>query len=102
MPASDGSWVRVCAARVEPARGIAVTIEPTTMQERLDLFARAHALSNRERDIVRELSTGAATAEIAEHLFLSPFTVQDHLKAVFEKTGVHSRKSLLARATGAE
>jgi DNA-binding CsgD family transcriptional regulator len=102
MPASDGSWVRVSAARVEPVGGIAVTIELTTMQERLELFARAHALSNRERDIVRELSTGAATAEIAEHLFLSPYTVQDHLKAVFEKTGVHSRKSLLARATGAE
>ena len=101
MPALDGSWVRVSASRVEPARGIAVTIEPTTMQERLDLFARAHALSNRERDIVRQLSTGAATAEIAEHLFLSPYTVQDHLKNVFEKTGVHSRKSLLARATGA-
>ena len=101
MPASDGSWVRVSAARVEPARGIAVTIEPTTMHERLDLFARAHALSNRERDIVRELSTGAATAEIAERLFLSPYTVQDHLKAVFEKTAVHSRKALLARATGA-
>ena len=101
MPASDGSWVRVSAARVDPAGGIAVTIEPTTMQERLELFARAHALSNRERDIVRELSTGAATAEIAERLFVSPYTVQDHLKAVFEKTGVHSRKALLARATGA-
>jgi DNA-binding CsgD family transcriptional regulator len=71
------------------------------MHERLDLFARAHALSNRERDIVRELSTGAATAEIAERLFLSPYTVQDHLKAVFEKTAVHSRKALLARAIGA-
>jgi DNA-binding CsgD family transcriptional regulator len=90
------------AARLEPGGGIAVTIEPTTTRERLDLFARAHALSNRERDIVQELTTGAATAEIAEHLFLSPYTVQDHLKAVFEKTGVHSRKSLLARATGAQ
>jgi DNA-binding CsgD family transcriptional regulator len=101
MPASDGSWVRVSAARVEPAHGIVVTIEPTTMEERLDLFARAHALSTREREVVLELSSGAATAEIAERLFVSPYTVQDHLKSVFEKTGVRSRRSLLARATGA-
>ncbi len=101
MPASDGSWVRVSAARVEPAHGIVVTIEPTTMDERLDLFARAYALSARERDVVLELSRGAATAEIASRLFVSPYTVQDHLKSVFEKTGVRSRRSLLARATGA-
>jgi DNA-binding CsgD family transcriptional regulator len=100
MPASDGSWVRVSAARVEPAQGIVVTIEPTTAEERLDLFSRAHALSTRERDVVDELSRGAATAEIATRLFVSPYTVQDHLKSVFEKTGVRSRRALLARATG--
>ncbi|HWM17236.1 MAG TPA: helix-turn-helix transcriptional regulator, partial [Microbacterium sp.] len=101
MPASDGSWVRVSAARVEPTQGIVVTIEPTTMDERLDLFTRAYALSARERDVVVELSRGAATAEIASRLFLSPYTVQDHLKSVFEKTGMRSRRSLLARAAGA-
>ena len=100
MPASDGSWVRVSAARVEPARSIVVTIEPATLDERLDLFARAHALSTRERQVVDELSRGAATAEIASRLFVSPYTVQDHLKSVFEKTGVRSRGALLARATG--
>lgn len=100
MPASDGSWVRVSAARVEPARGIVVTIAPTAAEERLDLFARAHALSARERDVVEELSRGAATADIASRLFVSPYTVQDHLKTVFEKTGVRSRRALLARATG--
>ena len=100
MPASGGSWVRVSAARVEPTRGIVVTIEPTTAEERLDLFARAHALSAREREVVEELSRGAATVEIASRLFVSPYTIQDHLKAVFEKTGVRSRRALLARATG--
>ena len=86
---------------MEPAHGIVVTIEQATMEERLDLFARAYALSARERDVVLELSRGAATAEIASRLFVSPYTVQDHLKSVFEKTGVRSRRSLLAHATGA-
>lgn len=100
MPASDGSWVRVSAARVEPTRNIVVTIEPASLDERLDLFARAHALTSREREVVTELSRGAATTEIASLLFVSPYTVQDHLKSVFEKTGVRSRRALLARATG--
>ncbi|MGZ8803976.1 MAG: LuxR C-terminal-related transcriptional regulator [Microbacterium sp.] len=102
MPASDGSWVRVSAARVEPAQGIVVTIEATGPEERLDLFARAHALSAREREVVEELTRGAATAEIASRLFVSPYTVQDHLKSVFAKTGVRSRRALIARAAGTE
>lgn len=93
-----GLWLTLRAARLGP--DIAVTIEESTPAERLDLFARAHALSARESELLGHLGSGAATREIAGRMFLSEHTIQDHLKAVFAKTGTHSRKELLARALG--
>ena len=40
---------------------------------------------------------GQSTAQISAALFIAPYTVQDHLKAIFEKVGVHSRKDLMGR-----
>jgi DNA-binding NarL/FixJ family response regulator len=40
---------------------------------------------------------GRSTAEIAAALFLSAWTVQDHLKKVFDKVGVRSRAELASR-----
>lgn len=97
---AGGVWVTLRASRLDPERQIAVTIEVTSPQERLDLFARAHGLSAREREVVAVLATGADTATAAGRLFVSPHTVQDHLKAVFAKAHVHSRRDLLTQVLG--
>nr|WP_228720972.1 helix-turn-helix transcriptional regulator [Arthrobacter sp. 260] len=57
----------------------------------------AYELSAREREICREVIGGHPTTEIANHLFISVHTVQDHLKSVFAKVGVRSRGELVAR-----
>lgn len=95
-----GFWVTLRASRVEPGDLIAVTIEPTTPAGRLDVFARANGLSPREYELLALLAQGCDTAEAAQRMFLSPHTVQDHLKTVFAKTGTHNRRVLLSHALG--
>jgi DNA-binding CsgD family transcriptional regulator len=91
-------WVTVRASRL--GEDIAVSIEPSTPAERMDLFARASGLSARETEILTLLGVGLDSREIAGQLFLSEHTVNDHVKAVLAKTGARTRQVLLARATG--
>ncbi len=102
---SGGRWLTLRAARVmdassAPNRDIAVTIEDSAPAERTAVFCRAHGLTPRERELLEHLVTGLATQEIASRLFLSPHTVQDHLKSIFTKTSVRSRPALVSRALG--
>ena len=57
----------------------------------------SYGLTNREREVTRLVARGLSTRTIAARLYLSPWTVQDHLKAIFGKVGVRSRGELVAR-----
>lgn len=101
----DGVWLTFRAARVEAEaptaeQDIAVSIEPSSPTERRDLFARAHGLTPREAELLGLVVDGADTRAIAGALYLSPHTVQDHLKSIFAKTGTRNRRTLLARVVG--
>lgn len=60
--------------------------------------ADADAPTERERDVLRWLATGATNEAIAARLGLSPNTVKTHLKRLFEKLGVATRTAAVARA----
>jgi len=74
----------------------AVIIEEARCSEIAPLIAQAYALSSRERELTRLILRALSTGEIAAELHLSPNTVQDYLKAVFDKVGVRSRRELVA------
>jgi DNA-binding CsgD family transcriptional regulator len=101
----QGVWLTFSAARMEagvagPEPDIAVTVEPTSPHERRMLFARTHALTARERELIDRLAEGADTKAAAAALYLSEHTIQDHLKSIFAKTGTRNRRTLLARVSG--
>jgi DNA-binding CsgD family transcriptional regulator len=102
---AGGTWLTLRAARMggsvpDAGQDIAVSIEPASPAERTSLYVRACGLSTREAELVAHLATGADTREVAQRMFVSENTVQDHLKSIFAKTGTRNRRTLLARAIG--
>jgi DNA-binding CsgD family transcriptional regulator len=59
-----------------------------------------HWLSPQELQIARLVATGASTKAVAAQLFLSPRTVDAHLRNIFRKLGITSRTQLVALPLG--
>jgi DNA-binding CsgD family transcriptional regulator len=95
-----GRWLELHGVRLESASGrseVAVILEPARRPQLAALVMRAYGLSPREREVAQLVVAGASTAEASAALHISPYTLQDHLKSIFEKVGVRSRGELTAR-----
>jgi DNA-binding CsgD family transcriptional regulator len=95
----SGTWVVLHGATLvsDGSRRVAVIVEPAHPARITPLLMSAYGLSEREQDVTRLVLQGESTAAIAERLVVSPHTVQQHLKTIFEKTGVHSRRDLVGK-----
>ena len=90
MRALDGRWFEIDVSVLDDAGSgnVAAVIQPAASEHVLDSVLRAMGLSAREREVAALLAQGRPTKSIATMLQLSPWTVQDHVKAVYAKTGV--------------
>jgi DNA-binding CsgD family transcriptional regulator len=97
VPGRDG-WVTLHASLIDPGGGrVAIVIEVAGGPRAATVRLEAHGATVREREVATLIARGLGNPEIAEALVLSPHTVQDHVKSLFEKLGVTSRQELVAR-----
>ena len=98
VPTSSG-WITLHASLPDggSAGKVAIVLERTPSPQSTAVRLEAYGVTSREREIASLLAQGLTNPEIATRLVLSPYTVQDHIKSLFEKTSVSSRQELVAR-----
>ncbi|MDQ3862188.1 MAG: helix-turn-helix transcriptional regulator [Actinomycetota bacterium] len=97
---ASGRWLVLHASRLraEQTEGqIAVIFEEARPSEIAPLIADAYGLTMREGEITQLVLRGLSTAEVSRDLHITPNTVRDHFKAIFDKVGVRSRRELVGQ-----
>jgi DNA-binding CsgD family transcriptional regulator len=92
-----GVWLLMHGAVLEGSSHVALILEPAKSADVAPLIVEAYGLTGRELEVTRAIARGLSTGEIAAELYLSPHTVRDHVKGLFEKVGVSSRGELVHR-----
>jgi DNA-binding CsgD family transcriptional regulator len=97
---ADGRALEASVARFADEEEDDVAVLTLKIQSALSLEdvrerLATRGVSGREADVVGAVLEGLRNAEIARRLFITEWTVKDHLKHVFSKLGVGSRSGLL-------
>jgi DNA-binding CsgD family transcriptional regulator len=95
----SGQWMMLHGAPLlrDGGRRVAVIVERADPDRLAPLLMAAYGLTDREKDVTRLVLQGETTSATAARLFISPQTVQQHLKSIFDKTGVRSRRELVGK-----
>jgi DNA-binding CsgD family transcriptional regulator len=77
-----------------------VVLMERVVEKREPDFAKIQAeygLSRKELEVLRLISAGCSNKEIGERMFISVFTVKDHVKHIMRKMAATSRAELVSR-----
>jgi DNA-binding CsgD family transcriptional regulator len=97
-----GQWLALHASRLSGPNDAhtAVVVEPATPMQLVSMFLDAHGLTPAQSRVTSLVLQGHSTNQIVNELRISGHTVQEHLKAVFDKLGVRSRRELVTALIG--
>lgn len=95
---AGGRWLTVHASLLDGQSGnqTAVVIESASPEHLASLFLDAHALTPAQSRVAGLVLRGYSTRQIVNELHISAHTVQEHLRAVFDRFGIGSRRELVA------
>jgi DNA-binding CsgD family transcriptional regulator len=99
---AEGTWITVHTSLLEGPAGprIAVLLEPATPSQLTSLVLAAHGLTPAQERVAALVVQGWSTRRIMLELRISSNTLQEHLRGVFEKFGIGSRRELVAVLSG--
>jgi DNA-binding CsgD family transcriptional regulator len=96
---ATGTWLVLHGSLLgSPSAGdVAVFIQRAHPTLVAPLLLKAFGLTPREQQVAQLVLRGATTTQAAQLLSISPHTVGDHLKTIFEKTDTRTRGELSAK-----
>ncbi|MBI5137169.1 MAG: helix-turn-helix transcriptional regulator [Nitrospirae bacterium] len=82
-------------------RLVLVHVDTVSLKREIDFdgVRRRWGVSRREQDVLRLLYYGKSNREIAELLFISEYTVKDHIKAIMAKMSAGNRAEIVYKLT---
>jgi DNA-binding CsgD family transcriptional regulator len=95
----SGRWLLLYGTRLSGGGTdrTAVVMQPAPSNEVAPIVALVYGLTPRERDVTQLCMAGRSTKHMAQSLGVAAYTVQDHLKSIFDKTGARTRGELVGQ-----
>jgi DNA-binding CsgD family transcriptional regulator len=95
---TGGDWLSVHASRLHGPddRSTVLVLEEPGPGDITSLILDSHGVTGAQAKVVALVLRGYSTKQIVRQLAISQYTIQEHLRAVFDKLGVRSRQELAA------